>query len=400
MQRTVRLELHPTPDQAKVLAETTRQFTEAFNRVCSYGWEQQEKNGVKLHHATYRTLKTELPHLVSDLHVQARVKATEAVKSALTLRKKGQKVSCPQSRSCAPRLNVHTFRLFWEPRSVRLSTTSGRISVPLSLPEYASRYQDYEVDTADLVFHKGRWWLHVVVTVPAPEIEPTREAVGVDLGITRPAVTSDNRFWGERRWRELEARDFRLRRALQKKGTKSAKRHLKKLSGRTARRRRDHDHVVSRRIVNATPPGATLVVENLTDIRKRAQARKANGNKRRLHSWSFANLRAFLAYKAEEKGIVVVGVDPRHTSKTCSRCGHQHRLNRSSQSWFRCRACGYELNADLNGSRNIRDKHLAGEAIRASGGHPSECLSSQPEPPSNETRCGLGTIPQTKAWGI
>lgn len=99
----------------------------------------------------------------------------------------------------------------------------------------------------------------------------TESVVGVDLGVTRAAVTSDNRFHGERRWRDLEARDFRIRRKLQAKGTKSATRHLRRLADRTARRRRDYDHVVSKCLVQGVPEGGTLAVENLTNIRAGAR---------------------------------------------------------------------------------------------------------------------------------
>ena len=64
-----------------------------------HGWREQEKNGVTLHHATYRPLKARYPALVSDLHIQARVKATEVVKSALALQKQGRRVSMPVSRA-------------------------------------------------------------------------------------------------------------------------------------------------------------------------------------------------------------------------------------------------------------------------------------------------------------
>lgn len=57
MDRTVRIQLHPTPEQAQGLDETLAQFTQAFNEVCVYGWEHQEKNGVRLHHKTYRDTK-------------------------------------------------------------------------------------------------------------------------------------------------------------------------------------------------------------------------------------------------------------------------------------------------------------------------------------------------------
>src|SRR5260370_2711567 len=130
MDRTVRIQLHPTPEQAQGLQETLRQFTEAFNQVCRYGWEHIERNGVRLHHAMYYDTKAACPGLVSDLLIQARVKATEAVKSAFTWKAKREaaypkKVAkalkrgrpapkfkpgqCPQSKSCAVRYNVHTY---------------------------------------------------------------------------------------------------------------------------------------------------------------------------------------------------------------------------------------------------------------------------------------------------
>jgi putative transposase len=368
MQRTIVVRLDPSPLQVDALAGTSRLFTAAFNAVAAYGWEHGEKNGVRLHHATYYPLKAEHPTLVSDLHIQARMKATEAVKSALALQKKGRRVSCPHSAACPPRYNLHTFTVDWKSQTVRMSTTAGRQTVRFSVPAYAVKYVACPTDTADLMHRRGRWYLHIVVSVPAPEVAPNDTVVGVDLGVTRAAVTSLNTFHGERRWRELEARDFRLRRALQKKGTRNARRHLKHLAGRTARRRRDHDHLISRRIVDATPPGATLAVENLTDIRSRVRAKRANGSQRRLHSWSFAALRACIEYKAEARGIRVEGVDPRRTSQTCSRCGFQHRSNRRSQSEFRCRQCGYWTNADRNAALNIQAKLLARQGRTVPGG--------------------------------
>lgn len=359
MDRTIRLLLQPTAEQAAMLADTMRQFTAVFNAVCRYGWEQREKNGVRLHHATYFPLKAEYPELVSDLHVQARVKATEALKGALTLARKGRRVSAPQSEACPPRYNHHTFRLDSDTRTVRLSTVAGRQTVPFSVPAYAAKYASGKPFSADLIPRDGRWWLHMVVDVPAPEITATETVVGVDLGLAQPAVTSTNRFLGERRWRAIEARTFRLRRKLQAKGTRSAKRHLRKLRGKQRRFRRDCDHVLSKRIVQATPPGATIVVENLSNLRRRTKARKGK-QARRIHGWSFDQFRRFLTYKAEERGCTVVGVDPRHTSQRCSRCDHTARNNRRSRALFCCRACGYTLHADLNGARNIAAKYGAG----------------------------------------
>jgi putative transposase len=379
MQRTIRLQLQPSPAQAQRLAETSRQFMAVFNAVCALGWREQLSNGVKLHHATYYPLKADYPDLVSDLHVQARVKATEALKSALALQKAGRTVHQPSSHACPPRYNLHTFRVDWDSRTVRLSLIGGRQTIRFSVPDYAARYAGCKVDTADLIARDGRWCLHVVVSVPAPEVTSTDQVVGVDLGLSRPAVTSTNCFLGKRAWKATLGRLFKLKRALQKKGSRSAKRHLKRLRHRQRRFRRDCDHVLSKQIVRSVEPGGTLVLENLKDIRTRTRMRRKTETQRRIHSWSFAQLRDLIEYKAEERGCTVVAVDPRHTSQACSRCGHTARNNRRSRDLFVCRACGYALHADLNGARNIAAKYRAeGGRTTSSGLRINQPIVSDP----------------------
>src|SRR5260370_29103488 len=111
----------------------------------------------------------------------------------------------------------------------------------------------------------------MVVEIPTPSIPSTDEVIGIDLGLNHPAVTSNRQFLGEKQWKEQERRTFRLRRKLQAKGSRSAKRHLKKLSDKQFRRRRDHDHVLSKRIVQHATPGSTIVLENLKNIRETSQ---------------------------------------------------------------------------------------------------------------------------------
>lgn len=367
MIRTIRLILRPTPEQSDALAETSRQFTRAFNAVCAWGWDNNERNGVALHHATYYDLKGLLPALVSDLHCQARVRATEALKSVFTLRRKGQTVGCPHSAACPPRLNKHTFNLDWAASSARMSTVAGRMSVPFTVPGFASKWAGGRPLAADLIHRDGRWWLHVAVELETPKVAPSPEVVGVDLGIAHPAVTSNNRFLGRRGWKRVEARNLRLRRSLQAAGTKSAKRHLKKMRRRQSRFRHDCDHVLSKQIVESIHPGGTLVIEDLTNIRSRVKTRKG-GQSRRLHGWSFAQLRSFIEYKAEDRGTTVVPVNPAHTSQSCSSCGHVARNNRRSQSSFVCRSCGFTLNADLNAARNIAAKYLSAPGTTGTDG--------------------------------
>jgi IS605 OrfB family transposase len=298
-------------------------------------------------------------------------------------------VRSPQSVSAPIRYDARSYWVKWRSMTCSLATVSGRVEMPFTVPKHALQYVGGKVCSADLCYHHGRYFLHVVVAIAAPNSEPSDERIGIDLGLNRPAVTSNHKFLGDRRWKEQERRLFRLRRKLQAKGSKSAQRHLKKLSGKLFRQRRDHDHVLSQRIVQHATPGCTLVLENLTNIGEsskigRGKKDKNVESKRRLHSWSFAQFHSFLAYKAEARGMQVVKVDPRHTSQTCSRCSYQARNNRRSQSLFLCRQCGYQLNADLNASKNRRDKQsasLASFGTPLASGSQSSGLS---QPPSGE----------------
>ncbi|MBN4005877.1 transposase [Nostoc sp. LPT] len=234
---------------------------------------------------------------------------------------------------------------------------NGRVKLPFEIAEYYRQYLNWKNTSADLLKdRKGRWWLHIVIEAEAPETGATNQVVGVDLGIVSPAVDSRGSKYGSDHWKEIEDRTFELRRRLQSKGTKSAKRHLKKLSGRQRRFRKDCDHVLSKRLAQSIRSGATLVFEDLTNIRGRAKMRKAQ--RRRLHGWSFAQFQAFVTYKAEARGVNVGFVDPRYTSTKCSQCGHIERGNRPSQAEFRCKKCGYECHADYNAAVNIREDFL------------------------------------------
>jgi transposase len=90
------------------------------------------------------------------------------------------------------------------------------------------------------------------------------------------------------------------------------------------------------------------VFEELTDIRERLPHAKWH------HVWAFRRLYEYVSYKAPERGISVKQVDPNHTSQRCSRtdCGFTHEDNRHGDR-FKCQKCGYEVNADYNGAKNI-----------------------------------------------
>ncbi len=78
--------------------------------------------------------------------------------------------------------------------------------------------------------------------------------------------------------------------------------------------------------------------------------------------------KAVEAYKRDRRIYVKFDVhgamvyDPRNTSRTCLACGHCAKENRRSQSEFHCKECGFQANAELVGSMNIRRKGLEARA--------------------------------------
>jgi putative transposase len=373
--RTIRIRLQPTAEQAALLQQTIREYTACFNEVCQLADTEKISNGLDLHRLTYASHRAST-HLPSQLICAARVKATEAIKSVIARRKKQLKnyqqlqkqgkakkplrlAKTPQSTLCALRYDARSFRFERNSRLVSLvhvqhpGQTRNRATIAVNVPAYYEQYltAQWQQESADVMYRNGMFWLHLVVSCALSQTEPTGAAIGVDLGINRLAVTSQPRFFGGKRIKETNNRYFRLRRSLQGKGTKSAKRHLKQLAGRLKRFQRDANHVLSKQLVSSCQPGDILVMENLTDIRERTKGRRTQ--RRAMSNWSFAELQRLIAYKAAYRGIHVAFVDARYSSQACSRCGHIEKRNRVSQSEFSCKHCGYQANADLNAAYNL-----------------------------------------------
>jgi putative transposase len=156
-----------------------------------------------------------------------------------------------------------------------------------------------------------------------------------------------------------------------KRQTRSVAKALKRLSGREARFMRAVNHEVSKSIVAfADRAGCPVIaVEQLDGIRGHRLRKKVS---REVQRWAYGQLAFFIGYKAAERGMTVIEVDPRGTSKGCSRCGHTEAANRRRHE-FKCKGCGHRLHSDLNAAHNIRLRGVLARQVLGEDGQTSCC---------------------------
>jgi IS605 OrfB family transposase len=178
---------------------------------------------------------------------------------------------------------------------------------------------------------RGKWYLACVCDVADPDRIGIEDVLGVDFGIVNLALGGQRRPCTGAAVEKVRQKLSCRRAGLQRCGSKAAKPKLKKLSGKEARSRKHANHCISKEIVaNAKRSCCAIAIEDLTHIRRRVKATRAQRN--RLHGWSFNQLRQFVTYKARLSGVPVIAVAPRNTSRRCPECG----FNRKTQTTFSC----------------------------------------------------------------
>jgi len=345
MKQTMLLKLSPTPEQHDALLDTMHTFNEAANYFASVAFAEKTADKFSLQKVVYGELRTTYK-LPAQLAIRCISKASEAYK--------GDKSIKPTFKPEGAVVYDPRVMAFKGIDTVSLLTLSGRVHVPFRFGAYQQARMNAIKGQADLIYRKGVFYLAVTLDIPTPAPDEVTDTLGIDLGIVNLATDSEGETFSGEAVEKNRQRHQALRWRLQKHGTKSAKKHLKKLSGREARFKRNTNHVISKRIVQkAQANQQAIAIEELRHIRSRTEARLRLSQRARHSSWTFGQLRQFLSYKAALAGVPLHTVDPRNTSRTCSECGHCAKENRKSQAVFCCQACGYTDNADRNAALNI-----------------------------------------------
>ena len=242
-----------------------------------------------------------------------------------------------------------------------INTLDGRVKVDPICRGF-NQYLDgtWKFGLAKLLKSSGKWYLHISATKEVADFnkQTVKHVVGLDRGLRFLATSYDEQgktaFFDGQAIMRKRAKYQKLRATLQAKGTKSAKRRLKKLSGRENRWISDVNHCLSKTLVQKYGANTLFVLENLNGVSfERTDLPKALRNQNK--SWAFYQLEQFLTYKAHLHNSEVVEVSAKYTSQRCPKCGVIKKDNRNHEKHeYHCDNCGYRSNDDRIGAMNIQ----------------------------------------------
>ena len=347
MQRAIQCPIPADP----ALLETIDVYNKVVQDVIDFGWSKRTYNKNILHTETYKGIRDKYPRLQSSLVQCARDMASDMLK-----REKFRYHKPFKNPLSGIRYNQRSFTPFLETGAISISTIKGRKRFQLIIPSYFQPYvNEGRITSLTLYYNKKRKKIiaYLIVELPDVPVEGPTIFLGVDRGIKRIAVCSNNTFYPTNHILAVKWKYQQLRKNLQSKGTRSAKRKLKMVSGRERRFMTDENRKTAKWICNM--PYNCIVLENIRGLKQHSKKKKKVSKKirRKFGNWSYYQLEQFIIQRSEKLGKTVLFVNPRYTSQRCSQCGYIAKKNRSSQSVFLCNECFFELNADLNAARNL-----------------------------------------------
>jgi len=349
MKLTAKVKLQPTEAQADSLKRTLETANAACDYISQVAWDTRTFGKFSVQKLVYDEVRKSF-----DLTAQMVIRCISKVTDAYKLDNEAKRTFKPLG-SIAYDARILSWKL--DKNEISIWTVDGRQKLAFVCHDRAKELLLGVRGESDLCLIDGNFYLFTSCEVEEETPKDVDDFLGVDMGVKNIASDSDGNHYSGGHINNLRKRHVRLRARLQGKQTKSAKRLLKQRSRKEMRFAKDVNHQISKELVGrAKDTGRGIALEDLTGIRERVTVRKAQ---RRQHSsWSFFDLRAKIEYKAQLHGVLVILVDPRNTSRSCSRCGCIDKANRKSQSAFLCVSCGFVSNADTNAAVNIGRRAL------------------------------------------
>jgi len=341
-----------------LLQQTVQTYRKGCNWVSNVVFNMNHAGLTNLHQLTYRTLRSAFG-LRSQMAQSVLKTVMARYKSIRTSGHNGSKVVFKRPE----------YDLVWNrdyslvQGKFSVNTLQGRIKVPFESKGMEKFFNgSWSFGTAKLVSKHGKWFLHIPMTqeIESASERDVRQVVGVDLGVNFIAVSYDSSgittFFKGRPLKDKRRHYLQLRKQIQERRTKSARKRLKAIGSRENRWMSDVNHQVSKALVDRYGANTLFVVEDLSGVRQ-ATEKVQKKNRYATVSWAFYQLRQMLEYKAAMKGSKVLAVDPKHTSQTCPKCNCKSKQNRDKKKHiFRCMRCRYTSNDDRIAAMNLERK--------------------------------------------
>jgi len=297
--------------------------------------------------------------------------ARTATEVALSLSKghrrrlrKGRECKVPYVYRPFLRADNSTFHLSTENGHVRLSIRAGEWSgLDVQLSPYHLKVLAFG-KIKQLVLNEKKAVLVIEKKAPEPYVpasvialdtnERSLDGVAISTSkgspITIPfsevSVVQHRHFFRRRKMAKKKRRDQRvMRKILSKEGKREHDRVSQRL------------HLVSKGLVEAALEAQAAIA--LEDLHLPKGGGRGGRMRRRLSSWPQRELHRQIEYKAEERGVPVIKVNPRYTSKTCPRCGEIKERRSRVGRVFVCDKCGWRMDRQLNAGLNICRTALA-----------------------------------------
>ena len=203
----------------------------------------------------------------------------------------------------------------------------------------------------------GKWFVTFTCVCESEPLSAEPKRTGVDVGLQVFATLSNGKKIENPRFFKQEQDSLvKAQRKMNKlaKGTserKKARKVVSRIHERIANKRTNFAHQESRKLVNAY---GVIVFEKLAVVDMMSNHTQVFGNKlnKSIADAAWSQLAHFTAYKAEDAGRLFLQVDPRNTSKMCSRCGSLVPKDLSVRI-HDCPHCGLVLDRDHNAAINI-----------------------------------------------
>ena len=380
-----------------VLTRTLATMNQAANEVSSVAWQHRVFSRIPLRRTCYYEIRSQF-----GLGAQATQSVIRKVADAYKLDKNTRREFRLDGA-----VTYDDRMLSWnlDSRTVSIWTVSGRGTAAFVGGARQLKLLTLRKGESDLVLRDGKFFLFATCDEQEPRAVYSGKVLGIDRGIANIATCSNGQNYNGKGVNRVRHRNEALRACLQHKGTKSAKRLLKKRKRKEQRFVRDTNHKISYRVVReAQRTGAGIALEDLQGIRDRTRVRKSQ--RRNHNSWSYYQSGQFIEYKTRRQGVPFTTVDPHYTSQHCPCCGHISRKNRPNRDLFHCKVCGFAGPADVVASVNIaslgqlqfeqnqlKSEAGRGEVTRPNAGVQSDLQNSQELEP-------IGLVPKKRTVAL